>query len=78
VAFPEKYAHAARATASLRVANALDGANRPARDLVIPYCTYTDPEVATVGLTRSERPSRASFWRLTAWNLPSGAGVHRW
>jgi pyruvate/2-oxoglutarate dehydrogenase complex dihydrolipoamide dehydrogenase (E3) component len=35
----------------LCVANALDGANRPARVLVIPHCTYTDPEVATVGLT---------------------------
>ena len=51
VAFPEKYTHAAMATARLCVANALDGAGRPARDLVIPHCTYTDPEVATVGLT---------------------------
>jgi pyruvate/2-oxoglutarate dehydrogenase complex dihydrolipoamide dehydrogenase (E3) component len=51
VAFPEKYTHAAMATARLCVANALNGANRPARDLVIPHCTYTDPEVATVGLT---------------------------
>jgi pyruvate/2-oxoglutarate dehydrogenase complex dihydrolipoamide dehydrogenase (E3) component len=51
VAFPEKCTHAAMATARLCVANALDGANHPARDLVIPHCTYTDPEVATVGLT---------------------------
>jgi pyruvate/2-oxoglutarate dehydrogenase complex dihydrolipoamide dehydrogenase (E3) component len=51
VAFPEKYTHAAMATARLCVANALNGANRPARDLVVPHCTYTDPEVATVGLT---------------------------
>jgi pyruvate/2-oxoglutarate dehydrogenase complex dihydrolipoamide dehydrogenase (E3) component len=51
VAFPEKYTHAAMATARLCVVNALNGANRPARDLVIPHCTYTDPEVATVGLT---------------------------
>ena len=51
VAFPEKYTHAAMATARLCVANALNGANRPARDLVIPHCPYTDPEVATVGLT---------------------------
>src|SRR5271156_1212079 len=51
VAFPEKYTHAALATARLCVANAMDGADRPARDLVIPHCTYTDPEVATVGLT---------------------------
>jgi pyruvate/2-oxoglutarate dehydrogenase complex dihydrolipoamide dehydrogenase (E3) component len=51
VAFPEKYTHAAMATARLCVANALDGAKRPARDLIIPHCTYTDPEVASVGLT---------------------------
>ena len=51
VAFPEKYTHAAMATARVCVANALDGANHQARDLIIPHCTYTDPEVATVGLT---------------------------
>jgi pyruvate/2-oxoglutarate dehydrogenase complex dihydrolipoamide dehydrogenase (E3) component len=51
VAFPEKFTHAAMASARLCVANALDGANRRARDLVIPHCTYTDPEIAQVGLT---------------------------
>ncbi|MEU0563755.1 FAD-dependent oxidoreductase [Dactylosporangium sp. NPDC006015] len=49
--FPLKYTHAANATARLCIANALDAAHRPARDLVIPHCTYTDPEVAEVGLT---------------------------
>jgi len=39
------------ATGRLCVANALNGANRRARDLVIPHCTYTDPEVAQVGMT---------------------------
>jgi pyruvate/2-oxoglutarate dehydrogenase complex dihydrolipoamide dehydrogenase (E3) component len=51
VAFPEKYTHAAMATARLCVANALSGANRQEHDLVIPHCTYTDPEVASVGVT---------------------------
>jgi pyruvate/2-oxoglutarate dehydrogenase complex dihydrolipoamide dehydrogenase (E3) component len=51
VAFPEKFTHAAMASARLCVANALYGANRRARELVIPHCTYTDPEVAQVGLT---------------------------
>jgi pyruvate/2-oxoglutarate dehydrogenase complex dihydrolipoamide dehydrogenase (E3) component len=51
VAFPEKFTHAAMATARLCIANAMDGAKRPARELVIPHCTYTDPEVAEVGLT---------------------------
>lgn len=50
-AFPQKFTHAATATARLCIANALDGARRPARELVIPHCTYTDPEVAGVGLT---------------------------
>jgi pyruvate/2-oxoglutarate dehydrogenase complex dihydrolipoamide dehydrogenase (E3) component len=50
-AFPEKFTHAAMATARLCIANAMDGAKRPARELVIPHCTYTDPEVAEVGLT---------------------------
>ena len=51
VAFPEKFTHAAMATARLCVANALEGTNHRARDLVIPHCIYTDPEVAQVGLT---------------------------
>ena len=74
VAFPEKYTHAAMATARLCVANAMDGAGRPARDLVIPHCTYTDPEVATVGLTRSGRPRRVSPWTHTAWNFRRWSG----
>jgi pyruvate/2-oxoglutarate dehydrogenase complex dihydrolipoamide dehydrogenase (E3) component len=51
VAQPEKYTHAAIATAQLAVANALDGAGRRVSDLVIPHCTFTDPEVAQVGIT---------------------------
>ncbi len=51
VAQPEKFTHAAIATAKLAVANALDGAGRRLSDLVIPHCTYTDPEVAQVGIT---------------------------
>lgn len=70
VAFPEKYTHAAMATARLCVANALDGANRPARDLVIPHCTYTDPEVATVGLT----PVRAAEEGFAAIYTRKGTG----
>ena len=33
------------------MANALEGAHERLSDLVIPHCTYTDPEVAQVGLT---------------------------
>jgi pyruvate/2-oxoglutarate dehydrogenase complex dihydrolipoamide dehydrogenase (E3) component len=48
---PEKFTHAAVATAKLAVANALDGAEQRVSELVIPHCTYTDPEVAQVGVT---------------------------
>jgi len=51
---PEKYTHAAIATGKLAVANALDGAGKRVSDLVIPRCTYTDPEVAQVGITPQE------------------------
>jgi len=55
---PEKYTHAAIATGKLAVANALDGAGKRVSDLVIPRCTYTDPEVAQVGITPQEAVER--------------------
>jgi pyruvate/2-oxoglutarate dehydrogenase complex dihydrolipoamide dehydrogenase (E3) component len=58
VAQPEKYTHAAIATAQLAVANALDGAGRRLSDLIIPHCTYTDPEVGQVGLTPAAATKR--------------------
>jgi pyruvate/2-oxoglutarate dehydrogenase complex dihydrolipoamide dehydrogenase (E3) component len=67
VAFPQKFTHAAMATARLCVANALDGAHRFARELVVPQCTYTDPEVAQVGLTphqAQEQGIRINEYRL--------------
>ena len=58
VALPEKYTHAAIATAQLAVANAMDGAGKLLSDLVIPHCTYTDPEIAQVGVTPQEAERR--------------------
>lgn len=54
VVLPAKFTHAAMATAKLAVANAMQGEARRVSDLVIPHCTYTDPEVAQVGLTPSQ------------------------
>ena len=66
VAFPEKFTHAAMATARLCIANALDGARRRAQELVVPHCTYTDPEIAQVGLTprraRAEGVPIDAYW----------------
>src|SRR5512146_159320 len=44
-----KFTHAADAMARIVIANALFKARQKASALVIPWCTYTDPEVAHVG-----------------------------
>jgi pyruvate/2-oxoglutarate dehydrogenase complex dihydrolipoamide dehydrogenase (E3) component/uncharacterized membrane protein YdjX (TVP38/TMEM64 family) len=44
-----KFTHAADAMARIVIANALFMARRKVTDLVVPWCTYTDPEVAHVG-----------------------------
>jgi pyruvate/2-oxoglutarate dehydrogenase complex dihydrolipoamide dehydrogenase (E3) component len=45
------FTHAADAQARVAVRNALFRGRARADDLVIPWCTYTSPEVAQVGLT---------------------------
>jgi pyruvate/2-oxoglutarate dehydrogenase complex dihydrolipoamide dehydrogenase (E3) component len=49
VASPYKFTHAADAMARVVVQNALFFGRRRASALVIPWCTYTAPEVARVG-----------------------------
>jgi pyruvate/2-oxoglutarate dehydrogenase complex dihydrolipoamide dehydrogenase (E3) component len=53
-----KFTHAADAMARLVVQNALFFGRAKASALVIPWCTYTDPEVAHVGLYESEAKER--------------------
>ena len=50
-----KFTHAAMAMGSLAAHNALDSAHqKPASSVTIPWCTYTYPEIAQVGLTPQE------------------------
>jgi pyruvate/2-oxoglutarate dehydrogenase complex dihydrolipoamide dehydrogenase (E3) component len=49
-----QFTHAADAQARIVLQNALFLGRRKATALVIPHCTYTDPEVAQVGLTEPE------------------------
>ncbi|HZD40446.1 MAG TPA: FAD-containing oxidoreductase [Terriglobales bacterium] len=49
-----KFTHAADAMARIVIANALFFARRKVSDLVIPWCTYTDPEVAHAGYYEKE------------------------
>lgn len=60
-ALGQRFTHAADAQARLAVPNALFlglGGGRASR-LVVPWCTYTSPEVAHVGLTADEAARRA-------------------
>jgi pyruvate/2-oxoglutarate dehydrogenase complex dihydrolipoamide dehydrogenase (E3) component len=53
-----KFTHAADAMARVVLQNALFFGRKRASSLVIPWCTYTDPEVAHVGLTEAEAAQR--------------------
>jgi pyruvate/2-oxoglutarate dehydrogenase complex dihydrolipoamide dehydrogenase (E3) component len=59
VCLPHKFTHTAVASARLAVANALFRGRGKWSALTIPWCTYTDPEVAHVGLYVSEARERA-------------------
>ena len=49
-----KFTHAADAMARIVIANGLFLARRKVTDLTIPWCTYTDPEIAHVGFYESD------------------------
>jgi len=49
-----KFTHAADAAAQIVVQNALFGGKKKLSDLNMPWCTYTDPEIAHTGLYASE------------------------
>jgi len=52
-----KFTHAADATSRLVLQNALFYGRRKASTLVIPWVTYTDPEVAHVGVSEADAAS---------------------
>jgi pyruvate/2-oxoglutarate dehydrogenase complex dihydrolipoamide dehydrogenase (E3) component len=53
-----KFTHAADAMARIVIRNALFFGRAKASALVIPWCTYTDPEIAHVGLSPREARER--------------------
>lgn len=53
-----KFTHAADATARLALRNALFLGRGQRSALTIPWCTFTDPEIARVGLSESEAKER--------------------
>lgn len=58
VCFPYKFTHVADAMARIVIRNALFFGRARASALTIPWCTYTDPEIAHVGLYEREARER--------------------
>ena len=63
-----KFTHAADAMARIVIANALFLARRKVTDLVMPWCTYTDPEIAHVGYY--EKDARAAGFDVATLTQP--------
>ncbi len=55
-----RFTHAADAHARVVLANALFYGRRRVDRLLVPHCTYTDPEVAHVGLTADQAAARGA------------------
>ena len=68
VALEQKYTHMADATARLVIQNALFWGRKRLSSLVIPWCTYTDPEIAHVGAYVDEAPDRG--FRMKTFTVP--------
>lgn len=58
VCLPYQFTHTADATARIVIQNALFGGRKRHTDLVVPWCTYTDPEIAHTGLYAEEAEVR--------------------
>jgi pyruvate/2-oxoglutarate dehydrogenase complex dihydrolipoamide dehydrogenase (E3) component len=65
VSSPYQFTHSAEALARIALQNALFFGHKKASDLVIPWTTYTDPEIAHVGLTESAARDRADVETFT-------------
>jgi len=68
---PFKFTHTADAQARIVIANALFLGRRKTSALVIPWCTYTDPEIAHVGLSAREAERRGI--KVTTLTVPLAA-----
>lgn len=65
---PFKFTHTADAQARILIANALFKGRQRVSRLVVPWCTYTDPEIAHVGLYEHE--ARAKGIAVTTLTVP--------
>lgn len=68
ICFPYKFTHTADALARILIANALFMGRQKTSALTIPWCTYTDPEVAHVGMY--EKEAREKGIEVTTLTVP--------
>jgi len=58
ICFPYKFTHVAEATARIVIQNSLFLKSKKYKSLVIPWCTYTDPEIAHVGMYEKDAEAK--------------------
>jgi len=68
VALARKFTHMAEATARIVIQNALFWGRKRLSDLTIPWCTYTDPEIAHVGI--HVKDAKAQGFPLKTFTVP--------
>lgn len=68
ICFPYKFTHTADALARILIANALFMGRQKTTALTIPWCTYTDPEIAHVGMY--EQDAKESDIEVTTLTVP--------
>ncbi len=68
ICFPYKFTHTADALARILIANALFRGRQKTSALTIPWCTYTDPEIAHVGMY--EQDARDKGVEVTTLTVP--------
>ena len=75
VCLPYKFTHTADAASRAVIQNALfPGPKKRISRLVVPWCTYTDPEIAHVGLYPEEAEQKGI--RVDTWEVPMN-GIDR-
>lgn len=68
ICFPFKFTHTADALARILIANALFMGRQRSSSLTIPWCTYTDPEIAHVGMREGDAEEKGI--ELTTLTVP--------
>ena len=68
IASPFHFTHAAEALGRIALQNALFFGRKRASRLLIPWCTYTDPEIAHVGM--KEKDAREKGIEVASFTLP--------